>query len=74
LASAEVTEEKHIPRCGILPSTTNFLINPSDNMTMIRVVAIALVAMAAFDLAFLNGQLVQAVEAITTDLLHQFVG
>lgn len=48
--------------------------NLIDHLAMIRVVAIALVAMATFDMAFLGGQHVYAVETITLDLLHQFVG
>jgi hypothetical protein len=51
----------------------HFLINHTDYRDMIRVVAIALVAMATFDMAFLGGQHVYAVETIMLDLLHQFL-
>jgi len=36
-----------------------------------RIVAIALVAVAAFDLFFLDGKYVHVVKAVTLSLLHQ---
>jgi hypothetical protein len=41
---------------------------------MFRVVAIALVAVAAFDLYFLDGKHVHAVGKIALSLVHQLVG
>jgi hypothetical protein len=41
---------------------------------MFRVVAIALVAMAAFDLYFLGGRHVHAVGRIALSLVHHLVG
>ena len=52
----------------------SFLIDTTDHTAMFRVVAIALVAMAAFDLLFLNGEHVYAVEAVTLYLVHSIIG
>jgi hypothetical protein len=41
---------------------------------MFRSVAIALVAMAAFDLYFLDGKYVHTVEAIARSLVHWIIG
>jgi len=41
---------------------------------MLRIVAIALAAMAAFDLYFLNGQHIHAVEAVVLSLIHSELG
>jgi len=41
---------------------------------MFRVVAVALVALAAFDLYFLGGSHVYTAMAIARSLLHHFVG
>jgi hypothetical protein len=41
---------------------------------MFRIVAIALVAMAAFDLYYLDGKHVHAIEAMALSLVHHVVG
>ena len=52
----------------------HFLICGADHDAMICVATIALVAMTTFDLLFLNGQHVYAVETITLELFRQFRG